>query len=99
MFTDFDQTITLAQAVALTQAFRAANPPTAVKAEVSGKTIIEQILAQTGCKGIRVYKGLDATGVPSNVLVGIDANGNDMVDGVLGNRSVKDLGSPNVLNS
>lgn len=92
------QRINLEEAVALTTAFRDANPD-ALRAEVSYKEIIEEILAQTGCVGIRIYKGLDNAGVPSNVLVGVDASNNDMVDGVLGNRSVKDVGDANVLNS
>src|SRR5262245_26905862 len=93
-----NQEIMLSEAVALTSAFHAANPPDSLRAELSYKEIIYKILDQTGCEGIRVYKGLDADGVPSNVLVGIDRNGNDIVDGVLGNRSVKTLGVHNDLN-
>ena len=93
-----DQQITLSQGAVLTAAYRAAHPG-AVLAEVSGIAILNKITSQAGCTGIRVYKGLDSTGAPSNVLVGIDINGNDMVNGVLGNRSIKTVGAANVLNS
>lgn len=94
-----DQEITLAQGAVLTAAFRTASPDDTILAEVSGRAIIEKILSQPGCHKIRIYKGLDSTGKPSNVLVGVDADGNDIVEGVLGNRSVKTVGSANVLNS
>ena len=90
MFTgNEDQEITLAQGSTMTAAFRAASPADAIKAEYFGKTIIEKILSQTGCVGIRVYNGLDSSGVQSNVLVGVLANGNDIVEGCLGDRSFK----------
>lgn len=98
-----DQEITLSQGSAMTLAYRTAHPSTdTIKAEYFGKSILETILNQTGCVGIRVYNGLGSDGKQSNVLVGVDANGNDMVNGVLGDRSVKSppfSGSANSLNS
>jgi len=102
MFTgNEDQEITLSQGSTMTAAFRAANP-TAIKAEYFGKKIINLILEQEECVGIRVYNGLDASGVQSNVLVGVDSDGNDIVNGALGDRSVKSppfSGATNSLNS
>ncbi len=102
MFTgNEDQEITLTEGSAMTRAFRTANPG-AIKAEYFSQKIINLILEQEGCVGIRVYNGLDATGGQSSVLVGVDASGNDIVNGVLGDRSVKSppfSGATNSLNS
>ena len=46
-----------------------------------GKDHIEDLLAQPGCKGIRIYYGKDGTAntdSPQLILVGIDIDGNDM---------------------
>jgi len=43
----------------------------------------DRILAQPGCVGIRSYPGLTDANEPTMVLVGVDAAGNDMVDGAL----------------
>lgn len=42
-----------------------------------------RILDQPGCVGIRSYPGEDDAGTVSMILVGVDADGNDMVDGAL----------------
>ena len=42
-----------------------------------------RILEQPGCVGIRAYPGEDADGSVSTILVGVDADGNDMVNGEL----------------
>jgi hypothetical protein len=44
-----------------------------------GRNIIEQILAQPGCVGMRFYYGLNEDGVKTLVYVGLDADGNDLV--------------------
>ena len=44
-----------------------------------GRNIIEQILAQPGCVGMRFYYGLNEDGVKTLVYVGIDAEGKDLV--------------------
>lgn len=41
-----------------------------------GKNIIDQILNQPGCVGIRFYNALDEVGQKTLVYVGIDADGN-----------------------
>ena len=102
MFSGTDnQTITLAQGSSNTANFRAAHP-TAIKGEYFGLALLNAITSQTGCTGIRVYNGLDSAGNQANVLVGVDINGNDLVNGVLGDRSVKSPpygGNSNSLNS
>jgi hypothetical protein len=44
---------------------------------------LDDLLAQPGCSGVRFYYGLDANGQDSLILVGVDKDGNDMVNGVL----------------
>jgi hypothetical protein len=102
MFTgNEEQTITLAEATALTQAYRNANPG-AVLGEYFGKEILTDILNQPNCVGVRMYYGLSANGQPQPVIAGVYANGNDIVEGTLGDRSVKSppySGVNNALNS
>jgi hypothetical protein len=45
----------------------------------------ERILSQPGCVGIRAYPAAHEDGTPSLVLVGVDADGNDMTAGHLAN--------------
>ncbi len=99
MFTgNEDQEISLSEGSNMTSAFRTANP-TAIKAEYFGQKIIKLILDQEECVGIRVYNGLDASGAQSNVIVGVDVDGNDIVNGVLGDRSIKSPPYGGVANS
>ena len=44
-----------------------------------GRNIIDQILAQPGCVGMRFYYGLNEDGRKTLVYVGIDAYGKDLV--------------------
>lgn len=44
-----------------------------------GRNIIEKILAQPGCVGMRFYYGINAEGQKTLVYMGIDANGQDIV--------------------
>jgi hypothetical protein len=48
---------------------------------------LDELLAQPGCAGVRYYYGLDVAGKDSLILVGVDKDGNDMVNGVLINAS------------
>lgn len=49
-------------------------------AQFVGKVILEKILAQPGCIGINVYKGLNEKGEKSYVLVGLDRENNPILD-------------------
>lgn len=44
-----------------------------------GRNIIELILAQPGCVGMRFYYGYNNEGQKTLVYVGIDADGNDLI--------------------
>ena len=67
------------EAAALTAAHRRAFPRER-KGHFFGKEILNQLLAQEGCVGIRMYHGLDREGQREMVLVGANAVGDDMLD-------------------
>lgn len=73
--------ISLAAAAILTENYRNQNP-NATLGGFFGKTAIEAILAQPGCVGIRYYNAID-NNEPTLVLVGVDANQNDLYNGPL----------------
>jgi len=79
--------ITLTQGNTWTTTYRNANP-TAVKAHFYGKTKLTEVLAQSGCVGIRMYRAIDDTGALQLVLVGVDANGSDLTGGLILDKSV-----------
>ncbi len=79
--------ITLSQGSAWTSTYRSANP-TAVKAHFYGKTKLMEMLNQSGCVGIRMYRAIDDTGAAQLVLVGVTAAGTDMTSGLILDRSV-----------
>lgn len=79
--------------------------PGSVQAIFMGKDILNSILAQEGCMGIRVYLGKTAAGSSDFelVFVGADANENDMIVGGIvadnGSRCPPACSSMNSLNS
>ena len=60
------------------KAYEAAHP-TEARGYVLGRNIIDKILAQPGCAGMRFYYGLNEEGQKTLVYVGIDAEGKDIV--------------------
>ncbi|HPH22695.1 MAG TPA: hypothetical protein PLW32_02340, partial [Chitinophagaceae bacterium] len=51
--------------------------PDDVLASFTGREIIEKILAQPGCTGLRLFNAINDLGVKQLVLVGADINGNN----------------------
>lgn len=103
MFTgDENHEITLSQGAAMTKAYRDANPGQTL-GHYFGRDIIEEILGQTGCVGMRIYYGLEGTSAGKElILVGVNSSGNDLTSGTLGDRSFKSppySGATNPLNS
>ena len=45
-----------------------------------GKNILEQVLSQPGCVGMRFYNGINEKGQKTLVYVGIDADGKDLLE-------------------
>lgn len=62
--------------------FQEANPGE-VKWFCMGKNILEAILAQPGCTGIRFYNGINEKGQKTLVYIGMDADGKDLVKKVV----------------
>lgn len=62
--------------------YRSANPND-IKAHFFGKNILNEILAQPGCVGIRVYHALDSAGVKQMIMVGADKYENDLFNGIV----------------
>ena len=92
--------ITLEQAGEWTANYRHQNP-NAVKGQFYGTTKILSILATSGVVGIRIYNGIDNAGDRVQILVGADANGNDITSGVIVEVGIKcppACGAPNLLN-
>lgn len=52
-----------------------------------GKNIIQHILDQEGCMGIRIYYALDENGKKQLIIVGADAKENDIYEGIIAERS------------
>ena len=52
-----------------------------------GKNIINRILEQEGCMGIRIYYALDEDGKKQLIIVGADSKENDIYQGVIAERS------------
>ncbi len=69
--------ISLETAKTWTANYRSKNPD-AIKAHFFGSEIIDKILTQSGCVGIRMYYAIDDNGGKQIVLVGVDSNGNNM---------------------
>lgn len=67
--------------------YRAANP-NKIKAHFFGRNIIEKILAQPTCVGIRCYYALDDNGVQQMIMVGVDKDENDLFDGIVAELAI-----------
>jgi len=50
------------------------------KAYVVGRNIIEQLLAQPGCVGIRFHDAINESGIKTMVYMGIDENGKNIFE-------------------
>jgi hypothetical protein len=59
--------------------YQAAHPAD-VKAYVIGKDIINQLLAQPGCEGIKFYNAINEFGQKTLVYVGLNAEGKALVN-------------------
>jgi hypothetical protein len=77
--------ISLQDAAILTARWRHNLPPGAFNGGQFARIAFDNLLNQPGCAGIRIYMGMELPGAKDNpslwtfVLVGTDANGNDMV--------------------
>ncbi len=83
--------ITLLEAAALTKKYRDSSSADATKAHYIGRDIIEAILGQEGCVGIRMYRALSADNSAEEqlVLVGVTKDNMDMTNGIIADRCIK----------
>lgn len=92
--------ITLADGAELTANYRH-NFPERTLAHYYGRDILNRLLAQEGCVGIRIYYGIDEDQNPQLVIVGVDSDENDLVE-LVADTSVpcpNYCSIPNALNS
>ena len=92
--------ISLQDGASLTREYRKKNP-NETKGHFFGKDILLQIINQEGCMGIRMYYGIGESGQKELVLVGADANEDDMT-GLVADLSLPCpglCGTANALNS
>ena len=90
--------ISVAEASAFTLNFRNINPG-ARRGLFFGSDKLNELLA-AGVIGIRIYYGIDNTGAPELVLVGVAANGDDVLKHILdrGIPCPNQCGAANALN-
>jgi hypothetical protein len=79
---DEAQEFPLQTAAEWTANYRKANPE-GIKAHFFGRNIIQKILDQDGCVGIRCYYALDEKGVQQMIMVGADKDENDLFNGII----------------
>lgn len=72
----------LVTAAEWTKKYREANP-NRIKAHFFGMNIINQILSQPTCVGIRCYYALDENGIQQLIMVGADKDENDIYNGII----------------
>ncbi len=70
--------ISLEDAATMTEEFRTENEG-ATKGCFFGKDILNDILSQFQCKGIRFYNGIDASGAYTLIAVGAKSNEDDQI--------------------
>lgn len=68
----------LQQASAWTRNYRTQNPG-GIKGHCISAATLNDILSQPTCVGVRAYYGLDDDGAPKLIIVGYDANDNDIL--------------------
>ena len=80
--------ISLEDASKLTENYRKTAGTGAVLGGYFSKTVLNKMLTQEGCIGIRYYYGRTDGDKPTLVLVGVDSDGNDITGGDLAEYSV-----------
>ncbi|HET7042940.1 MAG TPA: hypothetical protein VFI13_13055 [Gemmatimonadales bacterium] len=78
-----DHRITLAEAIEMTTAHRAAAGSDAAKGGMWPREVFEALLAQPGCAGLRMYHGRLKDGTANMVMVAVDANGSDLTSATI----------------
>jgi len=82
-----DHSISLEDASKMTHNFQLQGAPDQIIGGFFGKDAVLAIISQEGAVGLRYYYGQDDEGTPHIILIGVEADGNDMTDGLLAERS------------
>jgi hypothetical protein len=81
MFTgNEDHEITITEGGKMTRKYRSTIQPGEKLGGYFSQKALNDLLNQQGCVGIRYYYGIDSYGEHVLVLVGVDANENDLAD-------------------
>jgi len=83
-----NQSISFQDATGLIKGYQRINASNAVIVQNFGKELVDKIIAQPGCVGVRMYYGRHTNGNPGLIILGVDKSGKDMVKGVLAFPSV-----------
>lgn len=78
--------ITLEEAKTLVGSYRKAHDLSVVRSHFVGRTILEAILAQQGCVGVRALYGLDDSGQKQLILVGVNSDETNQLTGIIADR-------------
>lgn len=80
--------ISLEEAASWTANYRGrAKSAEVARSHFFGREILERMLAQDTCVGIRMYHGLNKENKKELILVGVNADGNDLEEGIIADRS------------
>ncbi|GAB3165889.1 hypothetical protein [Telluribacter humicola] len=71
----------------MTKAYQKGISSTDTRAVMYGAPVLEEILSQKGCVGIRFYLAKDAEGRTTVVFIGVDKNGKDINSNAAGRTS------------
>ena len=82
-----DHSIFLEEASKMTRNFQLQAAPDQIIGGFFGKDAVLAIILQEDAVGLRYYYGLDDEGIPHIILIGVSADGNDMIDGLLAERA------------
>lgn len=75
--------ITLEKAIEYTHAFQNREPES-IKSYMVSAEMLNQIMEQKDCVGLRIYNGVDpVTNKENRVLVGVDSSGEDISNGII----------------
>jgi hypothetical protein len=83
---DEGSVVTLAEASGWTANYRRTIPAGEIISQFVGRNKLMEILNQDGCMGVRIYYGIGDDGKKNLILVGAEADENDMVDGIIVER-------------
>jgi hypothetical protein len=81
--------ISLDEASQMTARYRNTIQPGEVIGLFVGRELVEQLLAQSDCVGLRVYYAFDENGEKNLVCVGVDQNEDDLFEGLIIDRYKK----------